>query len=271
MVGWHHQLNGHEFEPTPGDSEGQGNLECYSPWQAGVTKSWTWLRDWISTNPLVTGWPNQPKAAQVRILRGKMSICSLNPHMPTPKLPGHQGEAWSESLGHWISLPPTSDTPHCLLSCRESEQLTAQVHACLQPQQTKESFPGHFHTYFFLWHLKCSYHSKEYNISSLQNCFPLWISACIYVMYPQRYIIPNKELSAERGYYLAKELKPHAFAAEMMVWRTVGKLLQSQGNCNVCATKLVLFCYSVSMAKLTFRKQDRNLKDSLGWPVFSFS
>ena len=26
MVAWHHQLNGHEFEQTSGDSEGQGNL-----------------------------------------------------------------------------------------------------------------------------------------------------------------------------------------------------------------------------------------------------
>ena len=32
MVRWHHQLNGHEFEKTPGDSEGQGSLECYNPW-----------------------------------------------------------------------------------------------------------------------------------------------------------------------------------------------------------------------------------------------
>ena len=32
MVGWHHQLNGHEFEPTPGDGEGQGSLVCCSPW-----------------------------------------------------------------------------------------------------------------------------------------------------------------------------------------------------------------------------------------------
>ena len=32
MVGWHHQLNGHEFEQTPGDSEGQGSLlSCCSP------------------------------------------------------------------------------------------------------------------------------------------------------------------------------------------------------------------------------------------------
>ena len=32
VVGWHHQLNGHEFEQTPGDGEGQGSLACYSPW-----------------------------------------------------------------------------------------------------------------------------------------------------------------------------------------------------------------------------------------------
>ena len=32
MVGWHHQLNGHEFEQTQGDCEGQGSFVCYSPW-----------------------------------------------------------------------------------------------------------------------------------------------------------------------------------------------------------------------------------------------
>ena len=31
MVGWHHRLNGYEFEQTPGDSEGQGSLGCFSP------------------------------------------------------------------------------------------------------------------------------------------------------------------------------------------------------------------------------------------------
>ena len=40
MVGWHHQLNGHEFEQTLGDSERQGRLAYYSP---SVTKSWTRL------------------------------------------------------------------------------------------------------------------------------------------------------------------------------------------------------------------------------------
>ena len=32
MIGWHHQLNGHEFEQIPGESEGQGSLACCSPW-----------------------------------------------------------------------------------------------------------------------------------------------------------------------------------------------------------------------------------------------
>ena len=32
MVGWHRHLNGHEFEQTPGDNEGQGGLACCNPW-----------------------------------------------------------------------------------------------------------------------------------------------------------------------------------------------------------------------------------------------
>ena len=32
MFGWDHQLNGHEFEQTHGDGEGEGSLVCWSPW-----------------------------------------------------------------------------------------------------------------------------------------------------------------------------------------------------------------------------------------------
>ena len=42
MVGWHHRLNGHDFEQAPGDSEGRG------VWRAvvhGVSKSHTQLSD----------------------------------------------------------------------------------------------------------------------------------------------------------------------------------------------------------------------------------
>ena len=33
MVGRHHRVNRHEFEQSLGDSEGQGSLVCYSPWE----------------------------------------------------------------------------------------------------------------------------------------------------------------------------------------------------------------------------------------------
>ena len=42
MVGWRRQLNGHEFEQTPGDSGGQRSLRAAVH---GVTKSWTRLSD----------------------------------------------------------------------------------------------------------------------------------------------------------------------------------------------------------------------------------
>ena len=41
MVGWHHRLNGHECEQTPGDGEGQGSLAWCSPWgckESGMTE-----------------------------------------------------------------------------------------------------------------------------------------------------------------------------------------------------------------------------------------
>ena len=42
MVRWHHQFNGHEFEQTLGDSEGERSLVCCSPW--GHKESDIWLR-----------------------------------------------------------------------------------------------------------------------------------------------------------------------------------------------------------------------------------
>ena len=40
MVGWHHQLNGHEFEHSLGDGEGQENLACCSPWGCRFRHNW---------------------------------------------------------------------------------------------------------------------------------------------------------------------------------------------------------------------------------------
>ena len=52
MVGWHHWLDGQEFEQAPGNGDGQGSLECCSPWghkKLDMTegRNWTELREMI--------------------------------------------------------------------------------------------------------------------------------------------------------------------------------------------------------------------------------
>ena len=37
MVGWHHKLDGHEFEKALGVSDGQGSLACRHPWGRRVS------------------------------------------------------------------------------------------------------------------------------------------------------------------------------------------------------------------------------------------
>ena len=45
MVEWHHRLYGHEFEQAPGDGEGQGSLECCSPWGHKELDMTEWLNN----------------------------------------------------------------------------------------------------------------------------------------------------------------------------------------------------------------------------------
>ena len=53
MVGWHHRLNGHEFEQTPRDGEGQGSLACCSPCGCRVRHDWT-----TRTISQLSEWPS---------------------------------------------------------------------------------------------------------------------------------------------------------------------------------------------------------------------
>ena len=45
VVGWHHRLNGHEFEQIPGDGDGQGSLACCSPWGHKELDTTEWLNN----------------------------------------------------------------------------------------------------------------------------------------------------------------------------------------------------------------------------------
>ena len=54
MAGWHHWLDGHEFEQVPRVGDGQGNLECCSPWGHRESDTTEWL-NWLREFP----WCNQ--------------------------------------------------------------------------------------------------------------------------------------------------------------------------------------------------------------------
>ena len=55
MVGWHHRVNGPEFEQTLGDDEGQGSLACCSLW--GFKELDT--TEWLNNNKVPPGKPQQ--------------------------------------------------------------------------------------------------------------------------------------------------------------------------------------------------------------------
>ena len=53
MVGWHHWLNGHEFEQALGVGDGQGSLACCSPWGHKELDMTEWLNWTDVIYPLV--------------------------------------------------------------------------------------------------------------------------------------------------------------------------------------------------------------------------
>ena len=52
MVGWHHQLNVHEFEHTLGDGKGQGSLACCHPWGSKESD----MTEWLNNNHYSSLW-----------------------------------------------------------------------------------------------------------------------------------------------------------------------------------------------------------------------
>ena len=97
MVGWHHRLNGHEFEQTPEDGEGQGNLEVH-----GVTKSQTQLSDWTAATNSVEPWAlffaSQGQVSKVMICMLNWDFCSLS-HKTYPNCQHLDGVSWWNSWG----------------------------------------------------------------------------------------------------------------------------------------------------------------------------
>ena len=76
---WHHQLNGHEFEWTPGVGDGQGCLTCYIPWGHKESDTTEWL-NWTDIFTFICCWGLYSKNSRSLLLNfpinvlGKMSL-----------------------------------------------------------------------------------------------------------------------------------------------------------------------------------------------------
>ena len=70
MVGWHHQLDGHEFEKTAGVSDGHGGLVCCSPWghkESDITEQLNW-----------TEWKICFYPSTIHLLNGSLLVYTYN-------------------------------------------------------------------------------------------------------------------------------------------------------------------------------------------------
>ena len=88
MSGWHHQLNGHEFEWTLGVGDGQGGLACCKLW--GCRRQ-TWLSDWTQLN-----WSNAEE---------RTFVLFFSLRIPDPQSPLWKPQTPFSSLGTLNFLP----------------------------------------------------------------------------------------------------------------------------------------------------------------------
>ena len=105
LIGWHHQLDGHEFEQTLGVGDGQGSLACCSPW--GLKES-----DATELNGLAQGkdWPGLP-----RWLISKEFSCQCR---------RHEFDHWVRKI-HWRRQPTPVFLPD---KCHGQRSLKGQSH-----------------------------------------------------------------------------------------------------------------------------------------------
>ena len=117
MVGWHRWLNGHEFEQTPGDGEGQGSLACCSPWGRKESD----MNEWLKNNQLCS--PAQVSTPPVRPHRVQSAARTRAPCVPS-----------AQSLPSSFPLPRMS-SPICPnpLPLSGTPQVSAPPGSLLQP------------------------------------------------------------------------------------------------------------------------------------------
>ena len=83
MVGWRHQLNGHEFEQTLGDGEGQGSLACCNPWGRKVSDMTQRLNNNNKLDVQNFRFRNDPFILKMRCTETKRLIGEGGAHLPS--------------------------------------------------------------------------------------------------------------------------------------------------------------------------------------------
>ena len=99
MVGWHHRLNGHEFEQAPGVGDGQGGLACCSPWgrkESDTTELLSWTGTFLQLSSQV----------HAMVLQSRFSAPGLHwPHQVSTQLRAQELCAFLCFGIYWIWQP----------------------------------------------------------------------------------------------------------------------------------------------------------------------
>ena len=76
MVGWHHQLNGHEFGKALGAGYGQGSLACCSPWGHKVRCNLAHMRVYVKIKALFIS-QQTVRCRKTKLSRGRKTVAFL--------------------------------------------------------------------------------------------------------------------------------------------------------------------------------------------------
>ena len=120
MVGWHHQLNGHESEESPGDCGGQRSVACCSPW---VAQSQTPLSNWTTKNLWSQNSYVEKHFAQLSKLYNKNYFKNTEENLQKKMATGRRGRSQRAQLRQgeltsWHSMAlrfKDAPLPHCFL------------------------------------------------------------------------------------------------------------------------------------------------------------
>ena len=161
MAGWHHRLDGREFEWTPGVGDGQGGLACCDSWGCKESDTTEWL-NWTELNYLSQClsctwclWNDLSKLGPTDVLcKGDMLIiaCFMSDFLPrSGTVP--ERSPWSlNSSGRAPLLPQTTERSWCLQRCMHRALPwppihMEKVHSCVFREPPLHIFPFPF---FFL-------------------------------------------------------------------------------------------------------------------------